>query len=125
MKFKKNVALVVDPNHEHRGKTDMNWQQVRCEHLNVEFRNQSFSALMQGLKEEHFKPLRINLNEEDRKAFLKEHPTCSICQKQLTMTSLHIDHIVPLAAGGDNKPDNLYYYKTAGAGMISQDSIVY
>jgi 5-methylcytosine-specific restriction endonuclease McrA len=109
MKFKGNVVLVVDPNHEHKGKTDMNWQQVRqwCEHFKVEFTNQSFSTVMQELKEEHFRPARYSYNKEEREMFLKENPTCSICQKQLTMKTMHIDHIVPLAAGGDNEPDNL------------------
>jgi len=89
------------PNYEHNGKTDVKWQDVRhwCQHFNVEFRNQTFSALIQDLKEEYDKPLRNYLSKEERDMFLRDNPACSVCQKNLTLKTMQIDHVVPLSAG--------------------------
>ena len=73
----------------------------------MEFKNQSFSALLQELREDQFKPVRYNFNKEERDAFIKEHPLCSMCQNPFYMQNIHIDHIVPLVVGGDNELDNM------------------
>ena len=108
---KKNITLVVDPNFEHKGKTDITWKIVRdyCKIFNVEFTNQNYNILIQELKDKHFnaKSTRIKFNKKQRDEFLKQHPTCATCKCNLTKDIMQIDHIVPLAAGGDNEPDNL------------------
>ena len=108
---KKNITLVVDPNFEHKGKTDITWKIVRdyCKIFNVEFTNQNYNILIQELKDKHFnaKSTRIKFNKNQRDEFLKQHPTCATCKCNLTKDIMQIDHIVPLAAGGDNEPDNL------------------
>jgi len=108
-KGKRNITLAVDPNYEHSGKTDMTWQDVRqwCIHFGMPFKSQTFSSLFQELREEHYKPLRHNFSKEEREMFLNDHPICNMCQKNLTLKSMYIDHIVPLSAGGGNDLDNL------------------
>ena len=34
-------------------------------------------------------------------------PNCVSCNKKLTLKSINIDHIIPLACGGTNEPENL------------------
>ena len=108
---KLNILLVVDPNREHQGKTQMTWKIVRdlCKKLKVQFRNQSFNSLISELKQLFFnhKPIRKMFTKQEREEFIKEHPNCNKCQCKLDTRSMHIDHITPLAAGGDNEPDNL------------------
>ena len=32
---------------------------------------------------------------------------CACCRDDLTVTGRHVDHVIPLAAGGSNNPDNI------------------
>ena len=106
-----NILLIVDPNKEHAGKTEMTWKTVKvlCEKFKIQFKNQSFNSLISELKQLFFnnKPIRKMFTEHERIKFNKEHPNCNKCQCKLNRKSMHIDHILPLAAGSDNEPDNL------------------
>ena len=75
----------------------------------IKFTNQSFSTLLQEIKDNFFnaKPARAKFSKKQREEFLQEHDTCAMCKCNLTCKNMHIDHIVPLSAGGDNEPDNL------------------
>lgn len=58
--------------------------------------------------------LRKEFNTYIRNAFIKEHPLCQYCQKPAE----HVHHIIPLAAGGDNRESNLISLCTQCHGKI-------
>jgi 5-methylcytosine-specific restriction endonuclease McrA len=56
-------------------------------------------------------PTRVVIPEEIRQQILeKSNYRCGYCQAPQTLlyAKLQIDHIIPLAAGGNNNPDNLW-----------------
>jgi hypothetical protein len=91
-KKKRNITLAVDPNYEHNGKTDMKWQDVRhwCQHFNVEFKNQTFSTLIQELKEEHDKQARLSLSKERKRGLFKRQPYVQHVREEAHLVS-HAD----------------------------------
>jgi hypothetical protein len=81
-----------------------------CEKHGVEFKNQTFGALIQDIRkkrrdEESF---RVKFTKEKRIEILdKFNKKCDCCQKLISINKFQIDHIKPLGAGGDNNDDNL------------------
>ena len=108
--FKKDLSdiiLVIDPNIEH----NLTYKDIRhyCIKTEIEFTNQSFSNLIKQLKK-RFLETRIQRHqptkEERQQIFDKADGCCQLCSKQLK-TKFDIDHIIPLAEGGSNGPENL------------------
>ena len=101
------VILVVDPNDQHI----MTYKDIQkiCVDTKLEFKNQSFGAIVSELKDKFFnaKSIRHTFTKEERIAMFKDEPTCEICKKSLKVTNFEIDHIIPLGNGGTNDADNL------------------
>jgi hypothetical protein len=110
IKFKldeKDLILVIDPNIEH----NLNYKDVRqlCNKAELEFKNQSFSNFIKELKTRFLdvKIPRIQPTKEERlKLFDKANGACQSCKKEIK-SKFHVDHIIPLANGGGNEPENL------------------
>ena len=108
--FKKDltdIILVIDPNLEH-GLTYKDIQYY-CKKSEVEFTNQSFSHLIKQLKKRFLetRPARHQPTKEERQRILdKADGCCQLCSKELKK-KFDIDHIIPLAEGGSNGPENL------------------
>ena len=110
IKFKKDdkdLILVVDPNIEH----GMTYKDVRqlCNKTEIEFKNQSFSNLIKELKRRflEIKQQRHQPTKEERQLLLDEaNGACQSCKKEIK-NKFHVDHIIPLANGGGNEPENL------------------
>jgi hypothetical protein len=103
----KNLVLVIDPNIEQ----GMNYKDVRtlCNKTDIEFTNQSVSHLIKQLKIRFFdaKPSRHQPTKEERRGLLEDASgCCASCQKMIKK-AFDIDHIIPLAEGGTNEPENL------------------
>ena len=75
----------------------------------VEFENQSFGTLIKQLRERFYdnKSIRHKFTTEERNKLYNKNNKCSCCEKQLSKTKFHIDHITPLACGGTNEESNL------------------
>ena len=80
-----------------------------CNKAELEFKNQSFSNLIKELKKRFLdvKVARVQPTKEERlKLFDKANGECQSCKKEIK-NKFHVDHIIPLANGGDNEPENL------------------
>ena len=89
----------------------MTYKDVRvfCNTAGVEFTNQSFSHLIKQLKHRFFeiKTPRHQATKEERQRMLDDAGgCCASCNKEIKAT-FDIDHIIPLAEGGTNEPENL------------------
>ena len=102
-----DVVLVIDPNDE----AMMTYKDIMalCEKTKTKFTNQSFGQFINQLKEKFFdtKSIRHIFTSEERTKMFNDHPNCESCNKALKYKSFQIDHIMPLACGGTNEPDNL------------------
>ena len=49
------------------------------------------------------KDIRTEFNNVIRNEFIKNHPTCQYCGSPAE----HVHHLIPIAAGGDNRESNL------------------
>lgn len=99
--------FVIDPNQMHRNISYKTVKQL-CEKKNIEFKNQSFTSLINQLKDLFFNDInkRITFDLQFRNQLLtKSKNKCSICKEKVE--EFHIDHIRPLSNGGSNDLDNL------------------
>ena len=103
----RNVTLQVDPNDQR----PVNWKIVQklCLDNNIEFKNQTLSSMVKEMRERFYgeKSVRHVFTEDERKTMHQECSNCVNCDKKLTLKQINIDHIMPLACGGDNSQDNL------------------
>jgi hypothetical protein len=53
------------------------------------------------------KSVRKVFTEQERKMMFDDCPNCVTCKKKVTLKSMNIDHVIPLACGGTNEPENL------------------
>jgi len=102
-----NLILEIDPNDQRM----MTWKivQALCQSVNLEFTNQTFASLVKAMRDRFYgdKSVRKVFTDEERKMMYNDCPNCVSCNKKLTLKSIHIDHIIPLACGGTNEPENL------------------
>ena len=107
----RDIILVIDPNIEH----GMTYKEVRffCNkpNIQVEFKNQSFSNLINELKRRALddKVQRHQPTKEERKQIFEDAGACCAeCKKAIKpKQKFNIDHIIPLGDGGTNEPENL------------------
>ena len=87
------------------------YKQVKylCEQNNIEFKNQTYMQFIKQMKDNFFnaKMGRIKRTKEEREQILKRFDNkCNICKCNIK-ESYEIDHIRPLANGGNEEPSNL------------------
>ncbi len=102
----KNIILCIDPN----DLTKMNYKTVQelCIKNNIECENQSYSKLIKQLKEQFYNPKRHKFTKSERETIYNEsNKMCKGCNKKMPEKGFHIDHIKPLACGGNNEKSNL------------------
>ena len=88
----------------------MNYKIVQklCKKNKIEFKNQSFVSLINQLKDIFSNDVnkRVSFDKEFRKSILNRYNNkCNVCKEKVE--EFHIDHIMPLSAGGSNDDDNL------------------
>jgi len=102
-----NITLVVDPN----DKDVCSYQNVQefCKIFNTEFKNQSFSQLINDLKKRFFdnSSKRYKFTPVERLEMWKKEKKCKNCSKGVGIKNFHLDHIVALANGGTNELSNI------------------
>ena len=104
----RNITLSTDPN----DRDDINYKNVKelCEKLKLEFKNQSFAVLIADAKARFLENSgkRHYFNKEERTEIWKQcGKKCKQCTKTVTAKAYHIDHILALANGGTNEPENI------------------
>lgn len=100
--------FVLDPNEGHRN-IDYKLVKKLCQAHNIEFVNQSFVKFISEFREKFFdeKNGRHHFTQTERiQLYNKLGKKCNTCKKCLD-DEFHIDHIRPLANGGNNDDDNL------------------
>jgi 5-methylcytosine-specific restriction protein A len=106
-KDNRDIILVVDPNLDH----NLTFKDVRtfCNNTEIEFTNQSFSHLIKQLKTRFLetKTPRHQATKEERLRMLDDADGCCASCKKEIKKAFDIDHIIPLAEGGTNEPENL------------------
>jgi hypothetical protein len=90
---------------------NINYKGVRklCRKNKIEFKNQSFVSLIHQLKDIFFNDVnkRVNFDTEFRNTILGRYKNkYNICKEKID--KFHIDHIMPISAGGSNDDDNLH-----------------
>ena len=89
----------------------MTYRDVRhlCGKTEIEFTNQSASHLVKQLKIRFFdtKTPRHQPTKEERQELLEDAGGCCASCKKEIKKAFDIDHIIPLAEGGTNDPENL------------------
>lgn len=103
-----NIIISIDPNDTHSTnyKDIMKW----CLKYNIQFRNQTYGALMKELRKLFFSKdsMRQKFSPGERlQIFDKFKGCCNTCKTKLLPKGFHIDHIKALANGGGNEIDNL------------------
>ena len=102
-----DIVMSADPNR----KTSINtWRDVKqyCDNLNIKFSNQSFVSVLREERDRFFAIERLIFNKKQRRdIYSKSNQQCNHCKKALELSGMEIDHIKPLASGGDNSYDNL------------------
>jgi len=119
----KNLDLFIDPNITFKF---YDWITVRdfCNKVKHPFTNQSVGALSLELFDKvngNHKNKRVRISKEILELILMEQENkCKLCKNEISKKMYEIDHIMPLALGGDNDRDNLqvlcklcHYQKTA------------
>ena len=110
-----NIILSIDPNYTTNGKINYdNIKSIIDIHNNInnnriEFTNQSIGGLSLELRKNFFETdsTRIKFTKAKREELLiKFNRQCNICNCKIEK-KFHIDHIKPLASGGNNNDENL------------------
>ena len=103
----KNITLVVDPN----DKDVCSYENIQefCKIFNTEFKNQSFSQLINDIKKRFFdnSSKRYKFTQLERIEMWKKEKKCKNCSKSVGVKFFHLDHIVALANGGTNDLSNI------------------
>jgi 5-methylcytosine-specific restriction protein A len=75
----------------------------------IEFENQAMGTLVAQLRSRHYdKNPRPRFTREERQMIYDNFDgTCCNCNYKIAMDEMDIDHIMPLAEGGDNEYSNL------------------
>ena len=75
----------------------------------MDLKNQTLASLVKEMRDRFYssKSIRHVFTLEERKELHQECPTCAECKKKLTLKQINVDHIVPLACGGDNSRESL------------------
>ena len=103
----KSVYLMIDPNDTTKG---LNYKIIKnyCDKFDIEFKNQTFTAMIKELRKIWInkKSVRGKMTIEKRNQVIKKcNNKCNICKKECIF--YEIDHIKPLASGGEDKLSNL------------------
>ena len=109
-KEERNIILTIDINHNNL--RELNYKDLikLCNTHKIEFRNQTFGALVQEIRREYFDDTckRIKFTKAKREElYIKFNKKCNCCAKELTIKETQIDHVQPLASGGTNDDINL------------------
>jgi predicted DNA-binding protein (UPF0278 family) len=101
------LYLMIDPNEK---RTEIDYKVVKkyCDKFDILFRNQTFTALIKELRSVWInnKSKRGTMTSERRQQVIKKcKDKCNICKKKFVF--YEIDHIKPLAAGGEDTLINL------------------
>ena len=92
----KTIYLVIDPNDpevcDYKKIMDL------CTQYELEFKNQSFSQLINQLKTKHFdKSVKRHVfTKPERDAIYSTQKECNLCKAKVTKCKFHLDHIVAL-----------------------------
>ena len=100
-------TLMAD--HNRNDARNINYKSVKavCEKLNIPFTNQSISAVVAEYEKRFFEVERIKLTRGEAIKLIKaQNNKCNKCKSDITK-KYQIDHIKPLAAGGNNDISNL------------------
>ena len=88
----------------------MTWKDVKtlCETNKIDFKNQTLSSLVKEMRDRFYdsKSVRVDLSAV-REEMYNECKVCVDCKNSVTLKGCQLDHIVPLACGGDNSKENL------------------
>ena len=102
-----DIVRSADPNR----KTSINtWRDVKqyCDKLSIKFSNQSFVSVLREERDRFCAIERLRFNKKQRREiYNKSNRKCNRCKKAIELSGMEIDHIKPLASGGDNSYDNL------------------
>jgi len=108
-----DIVLSIDPNYNVADFDHSDVQEIiRIHNSNsnkqIEFKNQPIGAAALQLRKIFFEKERMKFTKKQRNDMLMNcHSECNICKKKIVDNSSHIDHIIPLASGGDNSEENL------------------
>jgi NAD-dependent dihydropyrimidine dehydrogenase PreA subunit len=103
----KTIYLVIDPNDSEV--CDYKKIMELCAQYELEFKNESFSQLINQLKTKHFdKSVKRHVfTKAERDAIYCTQKECNLCKAKVTKGKFHLDHIVALANGGNNDLKNI------------------
>ena len=108
--YKNGITLVCDSNYKMSpsGKYTSYIDAIHlCDKLDIQFRNQSLSAIVMELFARFMKCKRIPITKKLRSDIAKrQRDECAICNRNLVST-FDLDHIKPVSAGGSSKESNL------------------
>lgn len=112
IEYKNGVTLMVDPNYALGLKLSdgkpVTWKTVQeiCTKYKTPFTNQSFPSFVQNRVASILKPPRVQIRKEDKKAIReRQNCKCNLCDRKLTQ--VEYDHIIPIATGGCQEPENV------------------
>ena len=106
----RNIILNIDGSNDTIKETCYKDIIKLCNTNGIEFKNQSFGAIVQELRKRHYDKdsNRIKFSKTQRETiYNKFNKICNICKKEMTLKQCQIDHISPLACGGTNDDINL------------------
>ena len=103
----RNITLVIDPN----DKDVCSYKNIQefCKIFNTEFKNQSFSQLINDIKKRFYdnSSKRYKFTPLERNEMWKKEKKCKNCSKSVGLKNFHLDHIIALANGGSNDLSNI------------------
>lgn len=96
---------IVEANPNYRQRVDPSRVEQVCASFNIPFENQSVGTLSRQLFDAFMDGKRVKFSDDTRtNIYKKQNNKCATCEKN---APTQIDHILPLANGGNNNMDNL------------------